>query len=516
MGRNGLIVGFGVVAFVGCAVGPNYQRPQLAVSERWAELPASSTRPAAQPATQPASQPTSQPAEGRLPGSVPTTAPAPDLATWWRTLSDPCLDRLIERAVSSNLSLRIAEARIREARALRDVVAGEQYPAVGSSATYSRQQTSANGQLGEVANGPLALLGADKLTVPYDVFVAGFDASWELDLFGSVRRRIEAADANTAAAIEQHRDVLVSVVAEVARIYVGLRGVQRRLAIAEENLAAQRATLDLVRSKRSVGAVPQLDVTRAAAQVALSESQIPLFERQIQRAILALSVLLKEEPAILKEQVGPSVPLAMTPAEVPIGLPADLLRRRPDIRQAERTLAAATAQVGVATADLFPRVTLGGGFNLEATKFSDLIEWDSRTYGVGPQIRWPVFAGGRIRANIRVQNARQEQALANYEAVVVAAIREVEEALVTYATEQTRRAALAECVRSGRESVELAQLGYEAGATDLLAVLDAQRTLFAAEDALAEADQTVVTSLVALYKALGGGWGVEAGGRSDY
>jgi NodT family efflux transporter outer membrane factor (OMF) lipoprotein len=381
---------------------------------------------------------------------------------------------------------------------------------VGSSVAYSRRQPSENGQVGRLRNGPAGLLGIDKLVDDFELYQAGFDASWEIDIFGGVRRSIEVADANAAAAVEEHRDLLITLVAEVARNYIDLRGAQRRMAIAQENLATQRSTLDLVRQKRSVGAVTELDVTRAEAQVSLAESQIPLFTRQIRFSLHALSVLLPQDLDTLSEELHSARPLPVSPQEIPVGLPAELLRRRPDIRRAERTLAAATAQVGVATADLYPRFSLTGTFSMEAMKFAWLGNWDSRTYGFGPSIRWPVFDAGRIRANIRVQDARQEQALARYESVVLGAVREVEDALVTCLTEQTRRRSLADTVESSRQSVELAQLAYDQGATDLLAVLDVERTLYSAQDALAATDQTVVTSVVALYKALGGGWDVAA------
>ncbi len=495
MGRNHSLVVCSAVVCAGCTVGPEYHRPAPVMPSQWAELSAATTRPEANPVP-----------DGALAASVPTVEAHVDLAQWWRTLGDPVLDRLIDRAIGSNIDLRMAEARIREVRAQRDIVASNRYPGVGTSVSYLRQQPSQNGQLGEVADGPIGFLGAGTLVKPYDLFQAGFDASWEVDLFGGVRRSIEAADASTAGAVEQRRDLLVSVVAEVARVYVGLRGAQRRLAIAQANLAAERVTLELVRQKCSAGTVTELDVTRAEAQVTISESQIPLFTRHIGQAIHALSVLLAEDNSILSEELAGTVPLPQPPVYVPVGLPADLLRRRPDIRQAERTLAAATAQVGVATADLFPRFSLNGMFKLESISLESWGSWDSRTSAFGPAVRWPIFDGGRIRANIRVQNARQEQALARYERVVLNAIREVEDALIGYITEQSRRRSLAQSVEAGTEAVELAQYSYEGGMTDLLAVLDARRALYDAEDALAESDHFVVMTLIALYKGLGGGW----------
>ena len=475
----------------GCTVGPDYHSPQTRVPERWHELPADGV---IQPATQPA--------------PTPTAAAPADLAQWWRSFADPQLDRLIERAASANLDLRIAEARVREARAQRGVVAGERYPTVNGSGAYARREPSESGAEARLFSPVTGLIGLSKSGLGYELYQMGFDASWELDLFGRVRRGVEAADANTAAAIEGHQDLLISLEAEVARNYIEMRGAQRRLAIARENVAAQAATLELARQRRSVGAVTELDVTRAAAQLSLSEAYVPLFVRQIRLSLHALSVLLNEDLDALSSELSAEGTTPVVSTEIPLGLPADLLRRRPDIRRAERQLAGATAQIGAAIADLFPRMGISGTIGLESTEFPNLADWSSHTFGFGPWIRWPVFEGGRIRANIQVQDARQEQALAQYERVVLNAVREVEDALVACTTEQTRRRALADAVESSRQAVELAQLSYEEGATDLLAVLDTQRTLYAAQDALAGADQTVVLSLIALYKALGGGWDV--------
>ena len=271
--------------------------------------------------------------------------------------------------------------------------------------------------------------------------------------------------------------------------------------------------MELVRQKRNAGAVPELDVSRAAAQLSVSETYIPLFERRIRLSMHALSVLLDKDMGRLDEELVASTSTAETPAVLPLGLPADLLRRRPDIRRAERELAGATARIGAATADLYPRFGLSGTLGLQATQFPELVDWNSHAFGLGPWIRWPIFEGGRIRANIQVQDARQEQALAQYERVVLNAIREVEDALVVHRTEQAQRGSLAQAVETGRQSVELAQLSYEEGATDLLAVLDARRTLYAAQDALAESEQTIWTSLIGLYKALGGGWDAAMGAQ---
>lgn len=491
MPRSSWIITCFAVTLAGCKVGPDYQAPTARMPERYGELPATS-------------QPTT-------PATTTAPAAATDLAQWWRSLSDPELDRLVEQAISANLDLKIATARVREARAQSDLVAGNLYPGVESNASFSRQYPSENGQEGYWLNKATGLLPIEQPGLAHELYRAGFDASWELDLFGGVRRGVEAAEANAAAVAEQQRDLLISLVAEVSRNYIELRAAQRRLAIAQSHLAAQRSTLELVRAKRQAGTVTELDVSQAAAQVALSESQIPVFTRQIRLSIHALNVLVNEDLESLDARLRTTAPIPLTPADVPdVGIPADLVRRRPDIRQAEQTLAAATAQIGVATADLYPRFSLSGRFGMESTRFARWGNWDSHGLGFGPSVRWPVFDGGRIRANIRVQTARQEQALAGYERTLINAVREVEDALATYASVQARRRSLADGVELSRQAVELAQFAYDEGATDLLTVLDAQRTLYTAQDALAGTDQAVVLSLVALYKALGGGWDLDS------
>jgi outer membrane protein, multidrug efflux system len=493
MSRNKLVA-IGLTAMLGgCTVGPDYREPQIHVPQRWHEMPAAG---ALGQATQFDAAPTA-------------TQPA-DLAQWWQAFADPELHRLVERAAWANLDLGIAEGRICEARAQRALIAGEGYPALESSVGYSRQQPSEHGPEARFFNGLSRFVGLSPSALGYELYQAGFDASWELDLFGRVRRNVEAANANEAAAVEGRRDLLISLEAEVARSYIEMRSAQRRLTIAQEHVTAQKATLELVRQKRSVGAVTELDVNRAAAQLSVSESHIPLWVRQTRLSMHALSVLLAEDLGTLEEELNVTVPSLKAPEALAIGLPAELLRRRPDIRRAERELAGATARIGVATADLYPRLGLKGTFGLQAIELPELGDWSSHAFGLGPWIRWPIFEGGRIRANIQVQDARRQQALAQYQRVVLKAIREVEDALIAHTTEQARRRSLANAVESSRQAVELAQLAYEAGATDLLVVLDVQRMLYAAQDALAEADQGAMMCLVGLYKAIGGGWDVAA------
>ncbi len=343
-----------------------------------------------------------------------------------------------------------------------------------------------------------------------NLYQVGFDASWELDIFGGVRRSVEAAGADLEASIEDRRNVLVTLLAEVARDYVTLRGTQRQIAIARENLQSQRQTLGLTIDRFNNGFTTELDVARARAQVDATAATIPALEASERSSMHQLAVLLGQPPQTLLEELSRPVPIPHAPSEVPVGIPSELLRRRPDIRRAERQLAAATARVGAATADLYPKFSLTGSFGLDATKPRQVFNWESRYFAFSPSVVWPVFDAGRIRANIRVQDAAQEQALTTYESAVLTAMREVEDALVNYGEEQARNRSLADAVEADRLAYKLANDQYRQGTVDFLTVLDVERSLFDAEDALAQSDRAISADLVALYKALGGGWEIEA------
>ncbi len=470
-----------LAASSGCRVGPSYRPPKVSVPAKWSEAP-------------------------------PTVIPAEQvsLARWWTKFNDSILDSLIDRAVRMNLDLRVAEARIREARAARGVNAADLWPQADVSPSCLRSHRSESvPPFRTVSSGggdglPSNLFGKRE----QDLYQAGFDTSWEPDVFGGVRRDVEAASAEIAMTEENRRDVLVTLLAEVARNYAELRGFQRQIAITNDNLAAQRETLELTRVRFQAGLASGLDVARAEAQVATTRSQVPVLERQVKQAIHRLGVLLGQEPGALLSELSKVAPVPPAPPEVPVGLPSDLLRRRPDVRRVERELAAATARIGVAKADLFPRFSLTGSFGRRSDKFSDLSQGASLFWGIGPSIRWPIFTAGRIRSNIRVQNARQEQALALYE---MTSLEDVENALVAYWREQARRASLAEAVEANRRAVDLANALYLSGLEDFLSVLDAQRSLYTSQDQLAQSERAVVVNLIALYKALGGGREQSAG-----
>jgi NodT family efflux transporter outer membrane factor (OMF) lipoprotein len=306
--------------------------------------------------------------------------------------------------------------------------------------------------------------------------------------------------------VEDRRDVLITLVGDVGNNYISLRGLQQQIAIARENLKAQQHTAEITRKRFEAGFVGALDVANAQAQVATTEATIPVFESSARAAIYSLGVLLGREPAALAQDLSRAAPIPPTPPEIPVGLPSDLLRRRPDIRRAEAQLHAATARIGVATADLFPKFNLAGSFGFSTSDVTRIDRWTSNFWSWGPTVTWPIFAGGRIYWNIKVQNALQEQGLLTYEKTVLTALKDVETALVAYAKEQEHRKSLSEAVRNNRKAVDLAMTLYLAGKSDFLNVLIAQRSLFATEDALAQSTSTVDTNLVALYKALGGGW----------
>jgi NodT family efflux transporter outer membrane factor (OMF) lipoprotein len=453
------------ILFVGgCAVGPNYKKPETRTPENFSE--------------------------------APTTQPAGDLAQWWTKFNDPKLDSLIDRAVAQNLDLKIAAQRIREARALRGISGSQLWPQVDGVGGYSRSRRS--NQTGQPNFG-------DRDT---DLWSAGFDASWEIDVFGGLRREIESADAQIGAAIESQRDATVSLVSEVARNYLVLRGSQRQILITQNNIRTQAETLNLQKTRFKAGISSDLDVARSEAQVATTSATLPIFQTNVRQAIHALGVLLGQEPGSLQQEllVDSPIPSAGNVPYVPAGLPSELLLRRPDIRAAERQLAAATANIGVATSDYFPRFALTGQIGLQSDVLKNLPEGDSTFWGFGPSFRWNLLNFGRVRSNVEVQNARQQQALLSYDNTILSALREVEDSLVAYDRERERWAQLTQAVSSNRRAVDLANQLYSRGLVDFLSVLQAQRELFLVENQLVDSERQVSLNLIAIYKALGGGW----------
>jgi NodT family efflux transporter outer membrane factor (OMF) lipoprotein len=459
---------------VGCMVGPDYRAPVASPPQHWSEP---------------------------LAGGETDRAAA--LATWWRSFGDPELDSLVERALASNLDLRAAEARVRQARAASGLADAQRWPQADLSGSAARAKESANQPLigGALPPGTAFTSG---------VYQGGFDASWELDLFGGLRRGAEAADADLAAAGFSRADAQVTLVAEVARDYILARGFQQRLAIARQNLTAQRDIVNLARDRHRQGLTSDLEPEQAATVLAQTEAQVPALEAGLQRAIHHLGVLLGQQPGALQAELEAQAPIPTAPPQVPAGLPADLLRRRPDIRMAERQLAAATARIGLATADLYPKFSLTGAYGYLSTESGRLVSSDSRTWSVGPTFQWHLLDAGRVRANIRIQDARQEQALAAYQKAVLVGFEDVENALVAYAKEQARNVPLRSAVASSRNALEISRDQYANGLTSFLNVLDAERSLYQAQDTLVQSDQAVAQDLIALFKALGGGWEAQA------
>jgi NodT family efflux transporter outer membrane factor (OMF) lipoprotein len=482
MNRMGVVAvsTLAAVAFVGCKVGPNYQGPPATT------MPAGYfNTPTTAPTTRSATRPV-------------TTQPA-DVTQWWKTFADPALDALIARSVESNLDLRSAEARIREARALYGVARADLYPQVNVGANASRNRFSVGSS--PAISGP----GVRGISPEYSLFQAGFDASWELDVFGGNRRATEAARADIGAAVEGGRDVLVTLLSETARNYVNYRALQRRIALTNENIRSQQQTVELTRARFNAGLTSDLDVARAEAQVSTTRAQLPALEAAKEATLQTLGVLLGGM-GDLRGTLDATRPIPQSPPRVPVGLPSDLLRRRPDVRRAERELAASTARIGVATADLFPKFTITGSLGQQSSQFKHIADAGSTFWSIGPGVSWPIFDAGRIRSNIRVQNARQEQAAANYEKTVLIALSDVETSLNAFGNEQRRRDELQDAVNSQQRAVDLANQLYSRGLGDFLSVLDAERALFASQDALALSDQAVSANLVSLYKAMGGGW----------
>jgi NodT family efflux transporter outer membrane factor (OMF) lipoprotein len=420
------------------------------------------------------------------------------VTAWWKTFHDPELDSLINRAAQANLDVKIAEARVREARAQLGAADADFGPTVDATGSYTRERLNPNGVL------PVP----PSMSKPLNVYQAGFDASWEIDVFGGERRNTEAADAELSAAEFGRRDALVTLLGEVARNYVEARGYQRRLEIAHENIQAEQDAVTLASDSFQKGLTSELDVRQATTLLATTQADVPTLESSLKISIHRLSVLLAQPPGALLAELSATAPIPSTPPEVPVGLPADLLQRRPDVQQAERELAAATANIGVATADLFPKFYLTGATGEQSISASSWFAPGSTFWSVGPTVQWRIFDANRIHSNIQLQNARQEEALARYEKTVLGSFEDVEDALVAYANEQVRRQSLDQAAASSQDALHLANQRYANGLASFLDVLDAERTLYATQDQLAQSDRTIAVNLITLYKALGGGWDV--------
>jgi multidrug efflux system outer membrane protein len=461
----GILAGTAAAALCACAVGPNYQRPVTPVPPQFANL------------------------------GQPGFKGADVEAKFWTLFNDPQLDRLVDDALTANKDLQRARANLRASRAARRLAGFDLFPTVTAAGSYTHTRESRN-QLP-------AIISPDRTLDAVDV---GFDAFWELDFFGSVRRGIQAARAEEQASAASLRDAQVTVTAEVARNYFVLRGLQEQLAVATRNADNQTQTLRVTQARLEAGRGTELDTARAEAQLKTTLASIPLLESSIATTTYRLSVLTGRLPDALTADLQVAEPLRDLPSVNAVGDPATLLRRRPDIRVAERSLAASTARIGVAVGDLFPKVTFTGSIGYDAATFRGIGRTGSDTYSVGPGISWAAFDLGRVSARIKIAHAQADADLATYEASVLGALEETEGALVTYGRAQSRRELLTQAANASERASNLARQRFQGGLTDFVNVLEAERDALSVQDSLAQSRTQTATALVAVYKALGGGW----------
>ncbi len=423
----------------------------------------------------------------------------PQPKEWWKEFHDPVLDTLVERALAGCTDLKAAEARVREARAQHAVAVSDFFPQTMLSDTAQRTRSS-KAQLD--AMGPAALFMPSK----QNLFQAGFDTAWEIDLFGATRESERAANARTAARLAEYSGVRISVAAETARNYFELRQAQTLRTVLSDMVRSQKETVDLLERRRAAGTIADLEVTLSRGRVESSAAQIPSAEVGIQRAVTSLAVLLAQSPDSVRELVGENQGTADSSISIVVGVPAEVLRARPDVRRAEHDIEAAAAAVGISTAELFPRLDLLGRGGTSGLEFSDLGSWANRYWTMGPALRWPILDIGRVLGNIRAQRARHEQALHAYEKVVLTALKDVEDAVVGYGEAQKGCERLAQAVGQYEASMKMAQDQYKAGTKDYLYVLESERQLLGAREAKAAGDTAVATAAVSLCKSLGGCW----------
>ncbi len=459
----------------GCSVGPDFAPPETGLPEKPFAAPEASGRLTAPPAT-----------------------------NWWANFHDRTLTELENRVASANLDVKTATLRLAESRFQRGVTAAAELPTLNGDAKVTRQQYSKNGIVSLI--GGLVPPGQNFAIQPFTEYNTGFDASWELDLWGHVRRQVESADAQVEKADEQRRDTMVSALAEVARDYISLRGVQVQLGIARDNLKIAEDVRRLADERRAKGMQSGLDSENAAAQIEAVRSQVPPLEQQESEYINALGFLLDEAPGALKAQLGSPRTLPLSPAAVPVGVPSELARRRPDIRAAEAQLHAATADIGVAVASFYPTVELNGVVGFDSLNTTNLWRGSSLQYNFGPSVSLPIFNGGRLQNMLEMREAQQQEAAIAYHKTVLRAWHDVVNALVAHRLEQQRRTRLSAQLSHARQALDIARSRYHDGVAEFLSVLDAERTALSAEQQLAQSTVNVELDEVQLFKALGGGW----------
>jgi NodT family efflux transporter outer membrane factor (OMF) lipoprotein len=483
-----------MAALASCAVGPNFSPPAPTVPPGFIEARK----------------------ETPSPGSAAFSSESAPDPRWWRAFHDPQLDQLEERTQQGNLDLQAGLLRIVEARTQVQVARSQGLPSLNATASYNREQLGAAGILkaqgSTLGAGTLSPEVVSALTAPINLYQVGFDASWELDLFGKVSRSVEAAKAQSDEAVESRNDMLVSLEAEVAQTYLQLRAAQLLRSITLGLISDEREILELTMSRRASGLAQQGDVESARAQVSSLQSQLPQYDQSISVSRHALAVLIGQTPETLDAELAPSAELPALPQLIPIGLPSVLARRRPDIRQAEATLHAATAEIGVSVASLYPDISLAGSFGLRNTSTRYLFDWASKFYSAGPSISLPIFHGGALVANVKMARAEAAAAALNYRKTVLTALREVEDGLVSLDQDSVRVAALRDTVAADQRSFDITMHSYKVGLSTYISVLNLELQTNQAKQQLAQASLTEVTDLVKLYKALGGGW--EAGPAS--
>lgn len=479
----------------GCTVGPNFHRPGWSAPLSWL---------------------TGQPKPAQPVPSTPVVAPV--RVSWWTLFGDPVLTRLERQVAADNLDVQTATIRLAESRAELGITGAGRYPVFNANGSYERQQPSDYGAISPLANiaaGTKASGQAGTTTGafapgvnfhPFDLYQYGFDAAWEPDIWGKVRREMESSGATVHASADARRGTLLTALAEVARDYIDLRGTQEQLRIARENLNTARQSLKLTQDRAAAGVTTDLDVANASAQVRITAAEIPSLQQREREEMNALSLLLGRPPGALEAELVVPHPVPPVPPRIPVGFPSQLLLRRPDIREAVDKLHAATADVGVAVANFYPSVTLTASFGFQALQFGNLWKWNAQQYDVAPGFTIPIFQGGELKYTLELRKAQQQEAAIFFEKTVLSAWHEVDNALTAYQDQQLRRAQLIGAVADNRKALALAQSRYQQGVADFLTVLDAERSLLSAEQQLALSTTTVSTNLVALYKALGGGW----------
>jgi outer membrane protein, multidrug efflux system len=474
-----------VALLAGCTVGPDYHPPDAAMPARF---------------------------------SGATSGTTADIAQWWRSFHDPELDRLIEQAMHDNPDVQTATSRVREAR-LQEIVAGAPlWPTVRANDQVAHTHLSGNaislGNLGTLTGGAIPSGGGSSSLsslglsgTSFNTYQLGFDASWELDLFGKTRRSLEAARDSTGAAIWDRRDSQVSLAAEVANTWFALRAAQARLDVAKAELARQQALLAVVRTRQSTGFVTGLDVAQQNTQVTAAAAAVPPFQAEIDARRHALAVLVGEAPETLSLAAASTT--GAMPPNIPPGLPSDLLLRRPDIRSGERQLASATANIGVAVADYYPQITLTASPALVSTALSNLLTWGSRNLSLSAGLIWPLFNAGTTKAKVGIANEHQQQAMLAYRKTILTALKDVEDALSQYQSDKDRQTALQRSLAAARNAADVARGQYRAGLIPFSTVLTTEAALYSARDQSVQADAALNQDLAALYKALGGGWSEE-------